>query len=125
MGSRKSQLQEDTRFRILRLLEANPEMSQRELAAAVGISTGAVYYLLSALVERGLVKMGNFSASSDKRRYAYILTPKGVAEKAAITGRFLSRKRQEYDALRREISELESELESPRKRLRVSKKRKV
>lgn len=125
MGSRKVNLQEDTHFRVLRLLEANPEMSQRELADAVGVSTGSVYYLLRALVERGLIKIGNFSTSADKRRYAYILTPKGIAEKAAITGRFLSRKRQEYEALRREISDLESELGRPRKVLRISKVRKV
>ena len=85
-------------------------MSQRELADAVGISTGSAHYLLSALVERGLVKLGNFSASEDKRRYAYILTPKGISEKAAITGRFLSRKLEEYEALKREISQLEAEL---------------
>lgn len=85
-------------------------MSQRELADAVGISTGSAHYLLSALVERGFVKFGNFSASEDKRRYAYILTPKGISEKAAITGRFLSRKLKEYEALKHEISELEAEL---------------
>ena len=110
MTGRQSQLQEDTRFRVLRLLEENPEMSQRELADAVGISTGSVNYLLSALVERGLVKLGNFTASDDKRRYAYVLTPKGLAEKAAITGRFLARKLEEYEALKREIADLEGEL---------------
>ena len=116
MTGRQSRLKEDTRFRVLRLLEENPEISQRELADAVGISTGSAHYLLSALVERGLVKFGNFSASKDKRRYAYILTPKGMAEKAAITGRFLARKLEEYEALRREIAELESEIgrEQPR-----------
>ena len=116
MTGRKSRLKEDTRFRVLRLLDENPEISQRELADAVGISTGSAHYLLSALVERGLVKLGNFSASKDKRRYAYILTPKGMAEKAAITGRFLARKLEEYEALKREIAELESEVgrEQPR-----------
>ena len=116
MTGRQSRLKEDTRFRVLRLLEENPEISQRELADAVGISTGSAHYLLSALVERGLVKFGNFSASKDKRRYAYILTPKGMAEKAAITGRFLARKLEEYEALKREIAELESEVgrEQPR-----------
>lgn len=116
MTGRQNRLKEDTRFRVLRLLEENPEISQRELADAVGISTGSAHYLLSALVERGLVKLGNFSASKDKRRYAYILTPKGMAEKAAITGRFLARKLEEYEALRREIAELESEVsrEQPR-----------
>ena len=110
MTRRRSHFQEDTRFRVLRLLEENPDMSQRELAAALGVSTGGVHYLLSALVKRGLIKMGNFSASTDKRRYAYILTPRGLVEKAAITGRFLARKREEYEVLRREISQLEAEL---------------
>lgn len=87
-------------------------MSQRELADAVGISTGSLHYLLRALVERGLIKFGNFTASEDKRRYAYILTPKGISEKAALTGRFLSRKLEEYEALKREISQLEAELEA-------------
>jgi mannose-6-phosphate isomerase len=110
MTRRRGQLQEDTRFRVLRLLEENPEMSQRELAVAVGISTGSVHYLLSALIKRGLIKMGNFSASTDKRRYAYILTPRGLSEKAAITGRFLARKHEEFESLKREISQLEAEL---------------
>ncbi|WP_226698684.1 MarR family EPS-associated transcriptional regulator [Qipengyuania gaetbuli] len=110
MRSRKADLQEDARFRVLRLLEAKPEMSQRELAEAVGISVGGVHYVLSALVERGLLKLGNFSASDDKRRYAYILTPKGLAEKAAITKTFLARKLEEYEALKREIEELKAEI---------------
>lgn len=103
-------MQEDVRFRVLRLLEENPELSQRELAARVGISVGGIHYVLSALVARGLVKLGNFSASKDKRRYAYILTPKGVGEKAAITQKFLGRKIAEYEALQLEIAALKSEL---------------
>lgn len=110
MKPRSAQLREDARFRVLCLLAENPEMSQRELADAVGISTGSVHYMLNALVERGLVKLGNFSASEDKRRYAYILTGKGMAEKAKITGRFLASKLEEYEALKREIAALESEL---------------
>lgn len=112
MKSRRIRLREDARFRILRLLEANPELSQRELAKAVGVSTGSAHYLIGALIERGLIKMGNFSASNDKRRYAYILTPKGLAEKAIIARRFLARKHEEYAALKREISQLEAELEA-------------
>ncbi|MEE1877682.1 MarR family EPS-associated transcriptional regulator [Altererythrobacter litoralis] len=103
-------MQEDTRTRVLRLIADNPQMTQRELADAVGISTGSVHYLLNALLEAGLVKFGNFSASQDKRRYAYILTPKGVAEKAALTHRFLKRKMQEYEDLAREIDALEEEM---------------
>lgn len=86
-------------------------MSQRELAAAVGISVGSAHYVLTALLEKGMIKLGNFTAAPDKRRYAYILTPKGIAEKAAITKRFLARKMAEYEALRTEILELKSELD--------------
>lgn len=104
-------MQEDVRFRILRLLQDNPEMSQRDLAAAVGISVGGTHYVLNALIEKGLIKLGNFSTAQDKRRYAYILTPKGIAEKAAITRRFLARKVEEYDALKAEIESLRDELD--------------
>jgi len=110
MAGQRSKLQEDVRFRVLRLLQENPEMSQRDLAATVGISVGSTHYLLSALVEKGLVKLGNFSAADDKRRYAYILTPKGVSEKAALTGRFLRRKLEEFEALQAEIETLQDEL---------------
>lgn len=110
MPSKHSTLQEDTRFRILRRLQENPEMSQRELAAAVGISVGGAHYVLSALIDKGLIKLGNFTAAEDKRRYAYILTPKGIAEKARITKRFLARKMEEYEALKEEIDALRDEL---------------
>lgn len=99
------------RFRILRLLEQNPEMSQRDLAKALGVSVGGTHYVLSALIEKGLIKLGNFSAAQDKRRYAYLLTSKGITEKAELMRRFLHRKRSEYEALREEIAALEQELE--------------
>ena len=111
MAGQRSQLQEDVRFRVLRLLQQNPELSQRELAEAVGISVGGAHYVLSALVNKGLVKLGNFSANPDKRRYAYILTPKGLSEKAQLTRRFLARKMEEYEALRDEIDSLQGELD--------------
>jgi EPS-associated MarR family transcriptional regulator len=110
MAGKRSKVQEDVRFRVLRLLHENPELSQRDLAEAVGISNGSAHYLLSALLDKGLIKLGNFTAAQDKRRYAYILTPKGIAEKAAITKRFLERKIQEYDALKAEIEMLRDEL---------------
>ena len=87
-------------------------MSQRDLAVAAGISVGSTHYLLKALVEKGLVKIGNFSASSDKRRYAYLLTPRGVREKSDMTRRFLARKLEEYDALQAEIEQLREELDA-------------
>ena len=109
MTERRRELREDARFRVLRLLEVNPELSQRDLAAAAGISVGGAHYVLSALIETGLIKLGNFSAASDKRRYAYILTPKGVAEKAMTTKRFLARKVEEYEAIKAEIEALSAE----------------
>jgi EPS-associated MarR family transcriptional regulator len=110
MAGQRSKVQEDVRFRVLRLLHGNPELSQRDLANTVGIGNGSAHYLLSALLDKGLIKIGNFTAAQDKRRYAYILTPKGIAEKAAITKRFLERKIQEYDALKAEIEALRDEL---------------
>ena len=80
MAGQRSKVQEDVRFRVLRLLHENPELSQRDLAREVGISNVSAHYLLTALVEKVLVKIGNFTAAEDKRWYAYILTPKGIAE---------------------------------------------
>jgi EPS-associated MarR family transcriptional regulator len=105
----KAKIQEEARFRILRLLHENPELTQRELGERVGVSLGAVNYCLKALIERGLVKAGNFSKSSNKLGYAYVLTPAGIAEKTMLTGRFLARKKAEYEALRAEIDALSRE----------------
>ncbi len=110
MVGQKSKLQEDTHFRVIRLLQNNQEMSQRELAEAVGVSVGGIHYVLNALIKKGLVKLGNFTAAEDKRRYAYILTPKGLARKAALTRAFLVRKMEEYEALREEIEALKGEI---------------
>lgn len=110
MTTRRDKLREDVKFRILRLLEDNPELSQRELARAVGVSTGGIHYVLNALVEKGMVKLSNFSATQDKRRYAYKLTPQGIAEKALLTRRFMIRKLAEYEALKAEIEELRPDL---------------
>jgi EPS-associated MarR family transcriptional regulator len=111
MTSKRTKLQEDTHFRVLRLLQENPEMSQRELAKAVGVSVGGMHYVLNALIDKGLVKLGNFTAAKDKRRYAYVLTPKGISEKAAITRHFLNRKLKEYADLKAEIDALYSEID--------------
>ncbi|WP_127110809.1 MarR family EPS-associated transcriptional regulator [Pararhodobacter zhoushanensis] len=111
MSVTRSKRQEDARFRVLRLLQQNPELSQRALAEAAGISVGGVHYVLNALIETGLVKLGNFTAADDKRRYAYILTPSGLAEKARLGRRFLARKIREYEALRDEIDTLSTELQ--------------
>lgn len=109
MAGQRSKLQEDVRFRVLRLLEDNPQITQRQLAKTVGVSVGGIHYVLNALVDKGLVKLGNFSAAKDKRRYSYILTPKGLSEKAVLTRQFLARKMAEYEALKAEIEALQAE----------------
>lgn len=112
--TRPAKIQEDTHFRVLRILQADPDLTQRELAQQVGISVGGLNYCLKALMEKGLVKMQNFAHSKNKFGYVYVLTPKGLAEKAAITRRFLLRKMGEYEALKAEIEALRVEVEEPR-----------
>ena len=100
---------EDIHFRVLRLLEANPAMNQRELAEELGVSLGKTNYCLKALLAKGMLKMHNFQSSKRKLAYAYLLTPQGIAEKAALTGRFLQRKMDEYAVLKAEIESLKRE----------------
>ena len=107
---------EDVRFRVLRVLQDSPDLSQRQIAGAVGVSVGAVNYCLRALVEKGQIKVRNFQSSHTKLRYAYILTPRGVAEKTRLTGAFLTRKMAEYDALKAEIESLQAEVRPLRDR---------
>jgi len=110
MTTQRDKLREDVKFRILRLLQDNPEMTQRELAQAAGVSTGGIHYVLNAPVEKGMLKLANFTAAEDKRRYAYVLTPKGIAAKADLTRRFMIRKLAEYEALKAEIEEVQADL---------------
>lgn len=110
MAGRPTKLDENARFRALRLLQKQPDVSQRELAKEIGVSVGGANHVVRALIEKGLVKVANFRAAEDKRRYSYILTPKGIAEKAALTGRFLVRRLDEYEALKEEIEELRAEV---------------
>ena len=111
-ASRQTRQQEDTRFRLMQILHAKPDISQREMAKALGISFGGVNYCLNALMAKGLVKVQNFSQSQNKFGYVYLLTPAGIAEKMALTGSFLKRKMDEYEALRVEIEALQSEIEA-------------
>jgi EPS-associated MarR family transcriptional regulator len=108
--TRRDKLREDVHFRLLRLLQDNPEVSQRDLARSVGVSTGGIHYVLNALLDKGLLKLGNFSAAEDKQRYTYVLTRKGIAAKADLTKRFLVRKMAEYELLKAEIEEVRSDL---------------
>ncbi len=95
----------------MRLLDENPSISTRQIANKVGISNGAAYYCVTALVEKGLVKLKSFTQSKTKANYIYQLTPRGLRAKAALTGSFLERKRHEYEDLKVEIERLESELD--------------
>ncbi len=104
--SRQSNLQEDTYFRVMRLLEANPELTQRQLAVALGVSVGGLNYCLKALMQKGFLKVSNFKQNKNKLGYVYLLTPAGVAEKARLTASFLQRKMQEYEAIKAEIETL-------------------
>ena len=110
MTTQRNKLREDVQFRILRLLQDNPEMSQRELAKAVGLSTGGIHYVLNALLDKGLLKIENSTTTKDKRRYAYLLTSEGMASKANLTKRFLIRKMADYDLLKAEIDEVFEDL---------------
>ena len=109
MASRRSEQQSEIRLKVLRLISDLPEMSSRQVADAVGISNGSAYYVLTALIEKGLVKLENFKRNPKKGRYAYLLTPKGIREKSILTHNFIERKRKEYEKLKKEIEALEEE----------------
>jgi EPS-associated MarR family transcriptional regulator len=110
MTSKQDQHQEDVYFRLMRLLQENPRMTQRELAHALGISLGGVNYCMKALITRGWIKIQNFRNSQDKLAYTYLLTPNGITQKAALTASFLKRKMQEFEGLKAEIQSLQRDL---------------
>lgn len=97
-------------LQLLRLLERHPEYSQRELADALGLSLGKTHYVLHALLDKGLVKIGNFRRSGSKLAYVYLVTPSGLSEKLRLTRNFLARKEAEFDQLQSTIAELRAEL---------------
>ncbi|QFS84841.1 MarR family protein (plasmid) [Roseivivax sp. THAF40] len=107
------EVNEDVRFRVMRAVEQNPNVSQRELSDQLGVSLGIINYCLHGLVEKGHIKIRNFRASPNKLRYAYVLTPAGIAERVSLTKRFLKRRMAEYDALQAEIEALQEELGEP------------
>ena len=109
MASRRKENQADTRLKVMRLISQNPEMTTRQIADEVGISNGSAYYVLTALVEKGFVKLDNFKNNPRKGQYAYLLTPKGIREKSLLTHSFIERKRQEFESLKDEIEALEME----------------
>jgi EPS-associated MarR family transcriptional regulator len=99
----------EVQYKLMRLVAANPQLSQRELARELGLSLGKVNYCLQALIQRGSVKATNFTNSQNKAAYMYLLTPRGIEEKARLTVRFLKAKVREYEALRAEIKQMRRE----------------
>jgi EPS-associated MarR family transcriptional regulator len=110
MASRRKEHQEDTKLRVLKLIVENPQLTSRELAQKVGISNGSAYYLLMSLIDMGFVKLSNFKESSQRLKYSYLLTPKGIREKSLITSKFIKRKKLEFEALKEEINSLEKSI---------------
>ena len=109
-------LTEEVRYRLLKLLEPNPRLSQREVARELGISVGKVNYCLKALVDKGWIKAANFKNSKNKTAYRYLLTPRGFEEKARVTAKFLQSRVREYEALRAEIEQIRIEAERQARR---------
>ena len=101
---------QELEYRALKILEQQPDLTQRQLAAELGVSLGKTHYLVKSLIDVGWVKLDNFQRSDNKWGYAYLLTPKGIVEKAAITARFLVRKKQEFNNLQLEIQQLQEEV---------------
>jgi EPS-associated MarR family transcriptional regulator len=102
-------LGDEVRFKLLKLLEANPKLSQRDVASELGISLGTVNYCVNSLIEKGWIKVTNFKNSKNKIAYMYLLTPRGLEEKAGITARFLQRKLREHAVLTAEIEQIRNE----------------
>lgn len=113
-------LSDEVRYKILKRLTADPNTSQRDLARELDVSVGKVNYCLQALIEKGFVKVNNFRNNKNKLAYAYLLTPRGIEEKARVTVSFLQRKVREYAELQEEIEALRQEVLMPAEQLRVS-----
>ena len=105
-------INQELEYKTLKLIEQQPDLTQRQLAKALGVSLGKTHYLLKSLIDIGWVKLENFQRSNAKLGYVYLLTPSGIAEKSIITAQFLSRKKNEYNELREEIAQLKEELKS-------------
>ena len=101
---------QELEYRALKILEQQPDLTQRQLAEQLGVSLGKTHYLVKSLIDVGWVKLDNFQRSDNKWGYAYLLTPMGIVEKAAITARFLLRKQREYTQLQQEIAQLQEEV---------------
>jgi len=109
-GRKTINLESEEVLRLLREIKNTPDVTQRELSSNLGVSLGKINFLLNALIQKGYVKANNFRNSHNKVAYVYLLTPRGLEEKARITYQFLMRKTAEYDALKREIEKLRKEV---------------
>ena len=101
---------QELEYRVLKILERQPDLTQRQLAKELGVSLGKAHYSVKSLIEVGWIKFDNFQSSDNKWGYAYLLTPAGIVEKAAITAHFLVRKQQEHTQLQEEIAQLQEEV---------------
>ena len=110
MASRRAQQQENTRLHVMRLINQDSKLTTREIANETGISNGSAFYIMTALVEKGFVKLSNFKKSARKDQYIRLLTAKGMREKSLLTQRFIKHKQMEYELLKQEIEELEKEV---------------
>lgn len=102
---------EEAHYKLLRLIESRPQLTQRQLAHELGMSLGKINYCVHALIDKGWIKARNFRNSSNKLAYAYLLTPRGMEQKAAIAVHFLRRKVSEYETLKKEIAQLRREVD--------------
>tara|TARA_B110000196_G_C20485180_1_gene359775 strand:- start:103 stop:444 length:342 start_codon:yes stop_codon:yes gene_type:complete len=106
---------QELEYRVLKLLEQQPDMTQRQIAEELNVSLGKTHYLIKSLIDVGWVKLDNFQRSDNKWGYAYLLTPNGIIEKAVITAQFLTRKQREYSDLQLEIQQLQEEVKQNQK----------
>ena len=109
MASRRKEHQEDAKLRLLQLIKLNAQLTSRELAKELRVSNGSAYYLLMSLIDEGFVKLSNFKKNTQKTKYNYLLTPKGIREKSLIANRILERKKLEFTLLKNEIAKIEQD----------------
>jgi EPS-associated MarR family transcriptional regulator len=107
MASRRKEHQEDAKLRVLQIINQNHQITSRKIAMMVGISNGSAHYLITSLIDKGIVKLTHLGESSQKIKYSYLLTPKGIREKSLLSSKFIARKKKEYKALKEEINNLE------------------
>ena len=110
--TKNTSLHEEIHLKVLRMVQANPDIQQRDMAKALGVSLGKTNFCVNALISKGLLKMNNFRNNKNKLSYVYLLTPKGMAEKAVLTGRFLIRKKEEYELLKAEFDLLQRQADA-------------